>query len=352
MALYARMGGMDNRPDNSPTNVPAPGSQNADSQGEAPQKSSQASPPVSPNASSSPANRPLAPGTGSIDTFSDPSYAHLPELKVSDLHFRPQRKRLLPLGLFIATCLSTFWVGAARWNPSALGDFKMMWLQISTNWVQGLAYMGAVLAILLTHEMGHFLQTIKHRIPASFPLCIPLPINPFGTMGAVIGMDGTQANRKQIFDIGIAGPLAGLVVAIPIMWYGVTTLNPAAVFQMPPDDGKLYLHCPLIVQWMMQSIHPQWLENSNWVRVSQVNPYFMAGWVGMLITGLNMMPISQLDGGHTVYALFGKDAHTISRGFLIFAILFVVIYFDQAFVWAPMLIFGYHHRHSSPSDRR
>ena len=81
---------------------------------------------------------------------------------------------------------------------------------IAANWQQGLMYMGAVLAILLTHEMGHFLQTVRYRIPASYPLCIPVPFTPIGTMGAVISMDGMRANRKQIFDIGIAGPLAGL----------------------------------------------------------------------------------------------------------------------------------------------
>ena len=85
--------------------------------------------------------------------------------------------------------------------------------------------MGAVLAILLTHEMGHFLQTVRYRIPASYPLCIPVPFSLIGTMGAVISMDGMRANRKQIFDIGIAGPLAGLVVAAPILYIGVKQLD-------------------------------------------------------------------------------------------------------------------------------
>ena len=84
--------------------------------------------------------------------------------------------------------------------------------------------MGAVLAILLTHEMGHFLQTVRYGIPASYPLCIPVPFSLIGTMGAVISMDGMRANRKQIFDIGIAGPLAGLVVAAPIFIIGVKHL--------------------------------------------------------------------------------------------------------------------------------
>ena len=99
--------------------------------------------------------------------------------------------------------------------------------KVAANWQQGLLYMGAVLAILLTHEMGHFLQTAcATGIPASYPLCIPVPFTPIGTMGAVISMDGMRANRKQIFDIGLAGPLAGLVVAVPILYIGVRNLNP------------------------------------------------------------------------------------------------------------------------------
>ena len=96
---------------------------------------------------------------------------------------------------------------------------------MTTNWQQGLTYMGAVLAILLTHEMGHFLQTVRYHIPASYPLCIPVPFSLIGTMGAVISMDGMRANRKQIFDIGVAGPLAGLAVAVPILYIGVMQLD-------------------------------------------------------------------------------------------------------------------------------
>ncbi len=257
-----------------------------------------------------------------------------------------RRRKLLPLMLFVATCASTFWVAAARWEPTAvLGNWKGMWLVATANWQQGVEYMGAVLAILVTHEMGHFLQTVRYGIPASYPLCIPLPINPFGTMGAVIGMDGTRANRREIFDIGIAGPLAGLIVAIPVMWFGVGQLN----LDIPPEPDSIQLNNPWLVQWMIGQIHPQWAEKSAWIALSQIttNPLFMAGWVGLLITGLNMMPISQLDGGHTIYALFGKEADAIARSFTVFSILFVILYLDYAFIWTPMLVLvillGIHH---------
>ena len=240
----------------------------------------------------------------------------------------------LPLVLFLATCLSTYWAGATNWQPQAyMHSSVSMWDVMATNWRQGLTYMGAVLAILLTHEMGHFLQTLRYRIPASYPLCIPMP-SLIGTMGAVISMDGMRANRKQIFDIGIAGPLAGLVVAFPILYVGITRLN----LSITPGTHDIQLYNPVIVRWMIEWIHPEWTDRASWVAVSQLNPFFMAGWVGMLITGLNMLPVSQLDGGHTIYALFGRESYKVARAFVIIAIVYVVLNLEQTAVWTPMLI--------------
>ncbi len=279
------------------------------------------------------------------DPFHDPAVAHLPELKVSDLHFRPQRRVLLPIVLFLATCASTFWVGVTHWEPLEpryIATYAHMAEIIRSNWVMGMQYMVAVLAILLTHEMGHFLQTVKYRIAASYPLCIPIPFNAIGTMGAVIGMDGMRADRRQIFDIGIAGPLAGLVVAIPVLWWGITDLDLSLV----PQHGEFQLYLPWVAQWMLERAHPEW-AGREWVAISQLNPYFMAGWVGMLITGLNMMPISQLDGGHTIYALFLEKAHTLAKWFISLAIFYVVSNLNHAVMWTPMLVLvifmGIHH---------
>lgn len=271
-----------------------------------------------------------------------PSYRPGRELDESDLGTRP-RRRLLPIVLFVATCLSTFWVGAANWRPQTADTLEGIRAVTAANWRQGLTYMGAVLAILLTHEMGHFLQTVRYRIPASYPLCIPVPFSPIGTMGAVISMDGMRANRKQIFDIGIAGPLAGLVVAAPILYTGVRLLD----LNTPAAPHEIQLYNPVIVRWMIEWMHPEWVGKASWVSLSQLNPYFMAGWVGMLITGLNMMPVSQLDGGHTIYALFGRDAYKIARAFTIVAIVYVVLNLEQAANWTLMLILvivlGIHH---------
>ncbi len=277
-------------------------------------------------------------------TRSDLGRPPYPELSESQLRsrLRPRRRVTLPLVLFIATCLSTFWVGAASWRPQSYSIDDMLGV-IAAHWQQGLLYMGAVLAILLTHEMGHFLQTVRYGIPASYPLCIPVPFSLIGTMGAVISMDGMRANRKQIFDIGIAGPLAGLAVAAPILYLGVRQLNLAT----PSAPHDIQLYNPVIVRWMIEWMHPEWADRASWVAVSQLNPFFMAGWVGMLITGLNMLPVSQLDGGHTIYALFGRDAYKIARAFTIIAIAYVVLNLEEAAIWTPMLILvillGIHH---------
>ncbi|HYO24231.1 MAG TPA: site-2 protease family protein [Lacipirellulaceae bacterium] len=287
------------------------------------------------------------------DPFHDAAVSHLPELHPRDLASRrdvaepPDRRVLLPLALFLATCASTFWVGVTHWDPLK-ADYSANWdlvgAVVQANWRDGLQYMAAVLAILLTHEMGHFLQTVRYRIPASFPLCIPVPFNPIGTMGAVIGMDGMRADRRQIFDIGIAGPLAGLAVAAPVLWLGVKRLDLGAATQ----PGEIEFYLPLVAQWMLAWAHPgaPWVAE-RWVALSELNPYFMAGWVGMLITGLNMLPISQLDGGHTMYALFLDRAHGFARIFISLAIFYVVVNLDEAVLWTPMLLLviflGIHH---------
>jgi Zn-dependent protease len=243
---------------------------------------------------------------------------------------RPRRVKL-PIILFAVTCLSTFFAGATDWQPLLALDGPVGWRQlVLRNWQQGIIYMGCVLAILLTHEMGHFVATLFYRVPASLPFFIPFPITPIGTMGAVIGMEGHRANRRGIFDIGLAGPLAGLAAAAPILWLGITRLD----LDDPVYGSELY-DLPLLMEWMITWLRPEHAGLSE-VRSSQLNAYFMAGWVGLLITGLNMLPVSQLDGGHVIYALFGRRAHWIARGFILLSITYIVL--AEEIIWAPMVI--------------
>ena len=261
------------------------------------------------------------------------------------------RRIALPVILFLATCASTFWVGAVSWKPivhlDALHHGIVVFLEslpqgspmaaldqamavAQMDWQQGLIYMAAVLGILLTHEMGHFLMTLRHRIPASLPYFIPLPVVPFGTLGAVISMEGSDANRRELFDMGVAGPLAGLAVALPITLLGI--------FQLPtvPAPGDSFcFHNPLLFQYLIAWLRPDYPTPAI-LYLNQFNAFLMAGWMGMLVTGLNMLPISQFDGGHVAYALLGRRAHLLARGLLIASILFVIG--TERYGWVVMLV--------------
>lgn len=263
-----------------------------------------------------------------FDAPTPASFSHgapLRELTRADLEGRPGRRIFLPVCLFVATCLSTFIAGALDWDPTVLAGERSADI-IASNWRQGLIYMAAVIGILLTHEMGHFVQTVRYHVPASLPFFIPVPVLMTGTMGAVIGMEGSRADRKQLFDIGISGPWAGLIVSLPIIWFGIK--DAVAL----PASAEIQLGDPLIFKLMTHYLRP----DLDGMILNKNNPLLMAGWVGMLITGLNMLPISQLDGGHVIYGLFGRNARLVSRSFLIAAIAFVVL--GDHYNWIVMLV--------------
>jgi membrane-associated protease RseP (regulator of RpoE activity) len=265
----------------------------------------------------------------------DGSSPALPRLSAADLRSLPARRKVIPLLLFVATCLTTFWAGVKHWAvvipPILFGNDHAMlarWLVVA-NWQQGLWYMSGVIGILLAHEMGHFVATLICRIPASLPYFIPMPIG-IGTMGAVIGMAGHRANRRQIFDIGIAGPLAGLVCLFPLLWLGIESLDLSI-----PRRGGVAFDCPWVVRLLFAWQRPDEPPLTE-VWVSQLNPLFMAAWVGLLVTGLNMLPVSQLDGGHIVYALLRRKAHYVARSFLVVAGLWII--WSRADIWLLMLV--------------
>lgn len=249
----------------------------------------------------------------------------------------PRRRRLIPAVLFVLTLMSTFFVGVTHWNPTAIEMFDVMNISLDMrkmilqNWETGLIYMFAVVLILLLHELGHFIGTIIYRVPASFPIFLPFPINPIGTLGAVIAMHGMAANRKQIFDIGIAGPIAGLVPAIPIAYWGVSQLDLTT-----QPLGGIGFRLPLLMHWFAEWLQVPGYTSGEVVWLSQLNPLFVAGWVGMLITGFNMMPIGQLDGGHVTYTLFGRKAHLIAKTTVVLIVAFMV--YHQNFLLLLMVL--------------
>ena len=205
--------------------------------------------------------------------------------------------------------------------------------------------MGSVMLILLLHELGHFFATIYYRVPASYPFFLPFPANPIGTLGAVIGMQGSAADRKQIFDIGIAGPLAGLVAAAPIAYYGVGQLDLSS-----QAYGGFGFRLPLLMDWFAISTNVPGYQTGDVVWMSQLNPLFVAGWVGMLITGLNMMPIGQLDGGHITYTMFGKAAHWIAKATIVFAVAYMVYHNNFMLILMVVLLLVMGPKHPPTRD--
>jgi len=173
-------------------------------------------------------------------------------------------------------------------------------------------YTVPLLAILLTHEFGHYFAARLHRVPASLPYFIPLPLlSPFGTMGAVIGMSGRIKSRNALLDIGAAGPLAGLLVAIPVVIYG---LHHSPVQPIPEDGAQ---EGQSLLYWLLKYIAIGKIPEGHDVFLN--GPAF-AGWVGLFVTMLNLVPIGQLDGGHIAYALFGEKQNRYAR-FVHFAML-------------------------------
>ena len=167
---------------------------------------------------------------------------------------------------------------------------------------QGATFSASLLAILFSHEMGHYLACRYYKVDATPPYFIPAPpLFLAGTFGAFIKIRSAIPTRRALFDIGLAGPLAGFVVAVPLSVIGVFTVGPP----LPPQDHVIYFNDPLLFRLIARVAGVPLDPNSP------TNPYYMAAWIGLLVTSLNLMPVGQLDGGHGTFSLFGARAHRL-----------------------------------------
>jgi membrane-associated protease RseP (regulator of RpoE activity) len=234
---------------------------------------------------------------------------------------QPRRRRWrLPLLLFVATCLSTILAGASE-QAMAYG-----WL---ATMLSGLRYAVPVMTILICHEMGHFIQAYRYGVYASFPYFIPMPFSPLGTLGAVIAMEPRIGHRRALFDIGITGPLAGLVPTMIFLVIGLQHSYPGM-----PTRGEFHFGDPLLLRllahWIVGPI-PAGYE-------LRIDAMAFAGWVGLLVTSLNLIPIGQLDGGHILYALLRQKAHKVATLLLFTALFLVVWQWETLGGWILMLV--------------
>ena len=234
---------------------------------------------------------------------------------------------LINLALFIITIFSTMLLGAANEVGGDYGQaLRQLWL--------GLPFSVSLLLILGAHELGHYFAARYHRVPVTLPYFIPMPLSIIGTMGAFIRLKAPVKNKRALFDVGAAGPLAGLVFAIPILLYGLATSEMGPL----PDSGYMMEGNSLLYAAAKILVFGRMLPADGLdVLLNQVA---WAGWVGLLVTGLNLIPLGQLDGGHIAYVLFGKRARRLFWPILIgMALLAFVTGATMWFVWIVLLFF-------------
>ena len=218
----------------------------------------------------------------------------------------------------------------------------------TTYAVQGsLAYTTALIAILLFHEMGHYVAARYYEVPASLPYFIPFP-NLFGTFGAVIKMQGRIPHRKALFDIGIMGPFLGVVVAIPAAFIGIMLSDVVDLSTLDPNVRSVSLGDSLLFSFFSHVIHGDVPEGFD----LRLHPLGFAGWAGLLVTAINLLPIGQLDGGHVIYALFGKKSQVIYKIIFTAFCIFAFVYNKQWLFFAVLVLFLTRLQHPPTIDDR
>ena len=204
----------------------------------------------------------------------------------------------LHVGLFLVTVVTVLVAGG---NHAVLfGDEPFTLANLWKGW----PFAVPLLAILLAHEFGHYIAARIHNVPASLPYFLPMPISPVGTMGAIITMRRRIESRKALLDIGASGPLAGMVVALPVLVWGLLHSEVKPITEPAMLEGQCLLYS-LIKQATVGSIP----EGSDVF----LHPTAFAGWVGLLVTMINLVPVGQLDGGHVAYALLGKKQDSVAK---------------------------------------
>ena len=233
------------------------------------------------------------------------------------------------------TTASTILVGAyqglafsASEAPDLFTQPMPIGAQLKTLLIFGAPFSLTIMSILLAHEMGHYLTARYYRVKATLPHFIPFPFSLVGTLGAFILIKSPFPHRRSLIDIGLAGPFAGFIVAIPALFIGIAQSRLG-----PPSDGGISLGEPLLFQWIGALYWP----NLPADQVLYISPVGLAAWFGLLATAINLIPIGQLDGGHATYALFREGAHRISKW--AFLLLFPMAYFGPNWLIWAMLAF-------------
>jgi membrane-associated protease RseP (regulator of RpoE activity) len=232
--------------------------------------------------------------------------------------------------LFLATVATTIWAGALHQGVNLLAEPE--------RFMVGVPYAAALLGILGVHEFGHYFTARRYGVEVTLPYFIPVPMG-LGTFGAFIQMKSLIRSRRAVFDIGIAGPLAGLVVALPALCFGLRGTPPLAEGL---HTTGVYSGSSLLLAFIYQFANGGELGSA----VIRLSPVAFAGWIGLFITALNLMPVGQLDGGHIAYGLFGqRRARQIGIGAFLVMLGLGLFVWPGLLTWALMiaLIAGFAH---------
>lgn len=267
---------------------------------------------------------------------------------------------LVNVVLFLLTIITVLMAGTlysySGPDPANIGELLMGLLG---NLGNGIAFALTLLAILVAHEFGHYLAGRYHKTTVTLPYFIPFPLSTFGTMGAFIQLKEPPKNRRILLDIGLAGPLAGLVVAIPLLLLGLY-LSPVSELphQLPPGQGFegnsiLYLAMKYLVKgemlpqpfsyfganpvlyWIKYYFTGSPLPNGG--RDVILHPVAWAGWAGLLVTAINLIPAGQLDGGHVLYVLMGRKASRLLP-YILGALLLLGFVWSGWWLWVILLL--------------
>lgn len=253
----------------------------------------------------------------------------------------PKTKFWLNLILFIATIISTYLVGLT-WSASFIFADKINELELEKEigvqlffndqvLILAVIYVFVLLGILSAHELGHFLTCRRYRLRASLPYFIPAPTL-IGTLGAFIKIKSPITRKKQLFDIGVSGPLTSFFLSLPALAYG---LSLSRVVSSVPQEGSIIFGEPLILKIITRLTLGNIPQGNDII----LHPIAFAGWVGILVTAFNLFPIGQLDGGHIIYALMGPRSRKLTPMVIIFFVVMGVFFWMGWMIWALIISF-------------
>ena len=238
---------------------------------------------------------------------------------------RPRRP-WINLLLFALTFFTTTVMGALLEQSELLVERGLaLFLEQPWRLLSGIPTALTIMGILGLHELAHYFTARKNKLDSSLPYFIPVPFG-FGTFGAIIRMRTPWENRNALFDVGAAGPIAGILVALPLFFFGLLSAE-----AMPPMPEGMPLGTPLLLRWMEDIVYlvrdiPEQYE-------LYISAWAFAAWFGIVVSGFNLMPIGQLDGGHVAHALFGKYTRYLSIAVLIAIAVMAFLLWGGWFAW-------------------